>query len=191
MYLKDKKKITFAIVVIIIFIIGISFSIYDEIKNSNSKGKQNDTPEDNEQGEYLKKIDLSLFNNDKTIKWNLNSERLTQKDEGNYYIMDLLEFKAYEDDTLIYSGDGNKAEYDNIEKIISLSGNISINKNNLLLKTNTMVWEQENDIIRGENKVELSSSEFVIEAESFSAPLTLKKITFFGSEDKQVKLEWR
>src|SRR6056297_2806894 len=114
MYLKDKKKITFVIIIIVIFIIGISFSIYDELKKSNNQAKQDESDQDIDQTEdYLKKIDLVLFNNDKTIKWNLNSERLTQKDQGNYYKMDVLEFRSFEDDNLIYSGEGNKAEYDN------------------------------------------------------------------------------
>lgn len=189
MYFKDKKKIIFAAIVILIIIGGITFSIYhemnreDEIDQSNTNGSQED--------EYLTNIDLELYNNDKTIMWNLDSEKLIRENEGNIYNMDLPNFQAYEDDELLYTGHGNSASYNNNEEIISLSGNIEIDKNELLLETDRITWNQKDDIISGGNGVILTSPELIITAEEFTGPVSLNRIEFKGSENSRAKVEWR
>ena len=189
MYFKDKKKILFATIVILIIIGGITFSIFHEMSREDDiePGNTNGSPEN----EYLTNIDLELYNNDKTIKWNLDSEKLVREDEGNIYNMDLPNFQAYENDELLYTGHGNSASYNNNEEMISLSGEIEINKNNLLLETDRIIWNQNNDVISGENGVKLTSPELVITSEGFTAPVSLNRIEFKGSENKRAKVEWR
>ncbi len=190
MYFKDKRKIIFAIIIILIIIIGITFSIYHE----STRVSQNQDSQDNneeQQGEYLKKIDLVLFNKDKSIKWNLDSEKLERKDEGNIYDMTSPNFKAYENEDLIYIGEGTQALYNNNQKVISLSGDINIEKEELLLETETISWNQNNDTVQGEQGVTLTSPDIIITAEKFSGPLSLEKLTFYGTADSQAKVEWR
>ena len=191
MYFKDKRKIIFTVIIFIIIAIGVSFSIYDEVKDINNDENENTVQNNEQEGEYLTRIDLVLFNNDKTIKWNLDSEKLTQKDEGNIYNMSLLQFKAFENDNLIYTGEGQEAEYNNDEKVISLSGDISINKNAVLLETKKIIWEQKNDIIKGTDGVKLISDDLIITSEQFSGPISLNRIEFTGTESSQAKVEWR
>ncbi|HKL12911.1 MAG TPA: LPS export ABC transporter periplasmic protein LptC [Halanaerobiales bacterium] len=189
MYFKD-KKIIFAIIIIIVIFIGITFSIYHETtrvsQEPNQEGNNTEQAE-----EYLKQIDLVLFNKDKSIKWNLDSEKLKREDDGNIYDMSEPNFKAFEDEKLIYTGKGRKAAYNNKQEVISLSGSIKINKDELLLETNTIIWDQSNDTIRGEQGVTLTSSDLIITAERFSGPLSLNKLTFYGTENSQAKVEWR
>ncbi|MCF8001974.1 MAG: LPS export ABC transporter periplasmic protein LptC [Halanaerobiales bacterium] len=189
MYFKDKKKILFAAIVILIIIGGVAFSIYHEMSREDNiqQGNNNGSPEN----EYLTNIDLELYNNDKTIKWNLDSEKLVREDEGNIYKMDLPNFQAYENDQLLYTGQGNSASYNNNEEMISLTGNIEIDKNKLLLETDKITWNQKNDEIRGENGVKLTSPELIITSKEFTAPVSLNRIVFKGSENKRAKVEWR
>ncbi len=189
MYFKDKKKMLFAAIIILIIIGGVTFSIYDEMSREEDIEQTNTNKK--EETEFLTNIDLELYNNDKSIKWNLDSEKLVREDEGDLYKMDLPHFQAYENEELLYTGQGNNASYNNSEKIISLSGNIEIDKNNLLLETDRIIWNQKNDIISGENDVKLTSPKLIITAEEFNAPVALNKIEFKGSENKRAKVEWR
>ncbi|MGM0446513.1 MAG: LPS export ABC transporter periplasmic protein LptC [Bacillota bacterium] len=188
MYFRDRKKIIFGIIIIIIIAFGIGFSIYDELID-DSDDNQNIETETEE--EYLTEIDLELYNNDKTIRWNLNSEKLQSREEGNIYNMDLPYFKAYENDDLIYTGEGKNAVYNSNQELMSLSGEIEINKDDMFLETQTIAWNQKDDIIRGEGGVKLTSPKFVISSETFQGPLSLERIEFFGTENNQAKVEWR
>jgi len=189
MYFRDKKKLIFGIIITIIIAFGIGFSIYDEMYNDNGPSQNNNNNQTEE--EYLTEIDLELYNNDKTIRWNLNSEKLQSKEDGNIYNMDLPYFEAYQDDQLIYTGQGENAIYNNSQDLMSLSGDIEINKDNIILETQTIAWNQKNDIIRGEGGVKLTSSKLVISSETFQGPISLEKIEFFGTENSQAKVEWR
>lgn len=190
MYFKDKRKIIFGVIVILIIIGGVSFSIYHEIGREDEVDQNNNNNEDQEE-EYLTNIDLELYNNEKSIKWNLDSKKLLREDDGNIYNMDLPNFVAYENDQLIYTGQGESASYNNREEIISLSGDIEIDKDNLFLETEWITWNQKDDIISGERGVQLTSPELIITSESFTAPVSLNKIEFKGSENKRVRVEWR
>jgi|AntRauTorckE6833_2_1112554.scaffolds.fasta_scaffold00122_9 LPS export ABC transporter protein LptC len=187
MYFRDKKKLIFGIIIIIIIAFGIGFSIYDELLEDDDN--QNISKETEE--EYLTEIDLELYNNDKTIRWNLNSKKLQSQNDGKIYNMDLPYFEAYENDELIYTGEGENAVYNNEQKLMSLSGDIEINKDNMLLETQTIAWNQKDDIIRGEGGVKLTSSKLVITSETFQGPISLERIEFFGTENSQAKVEWR
>lgn len=190
MYFKDKKKILFAAVVILIIIGGIVFSIYHETSREDDIDQSN-TDDSPAETEYLTNIDLELYNNDKSIKWNLDSEKLEREDEGNLYKLDLPNFKAFEDDELLYTGHGNSASYNNREEFISLSGDIEIDKNDLFLETDRITWNQKNDVISGENSVKLTAPDLIITSKEFAAPVSLNRIEFIGSEDKKAKVEWR
>ncbi len=189
MYFKDKKKIFLATILILIVVGGIAFSIYHEMN------REEDIPQDNtnstQEKEYLTNIDLELYNNDKTIMWNLDSGKLVREDEGNIYNMDSPSFEAYENEEILYTGHGNNAIYNNSEETISLSGNIEIDKNKLLLQTERIIWNQKDDIITGEKGVKLTSPELIITSEEFTAPVSLNRIEFKGSENSRAKVEWR
>lgn len=190
MYFKDKRKIIFAIIIIIIIIIGITFSIYHETTRVSQNRDSQDKKEEPD-GEYLTEIDLVLYNKDKSIKWNLFSKKLKREDDGNIYNMSSPQFKAYEDEEQIYTGEGNEALYNKNRKEISFSGDINIKKQEFLLKTETITWDQSNDTVRGEKGVNLTSPDIIITAEEFTGPLSLEKLTFYGRENSQAKVEWR
>lgn len=177
----------------VVIAIGVGFSIYLEsnrmVENQNQNENQQES--NNQESDYLKQIDLVLFNNDKSIKWNLDSEKLVREDEGNIYNMNAPKFKAFENDQLIYTGQGTQAMYNNDLKEISLDGDININKEDLLLETETIIWNQKEDTVSGKKGVKLTSPELVITAEEFSGPLSLNKITFYGTQAGQAKVEWR
>lgn len=189
MYFKNKRKMLFAAIVILIVIGGVTISLYLEMNRENDIDQSNTNG--SQENEYLSNIDLELYNNDKSIKWKLDSEKLTRENDGNIYKMDIPNFKAYENDELLYTGHGDSASYNNKEKAISLTGNIEIDKDNLLLETDKIIWNQKNDIISGENGVKLTSSELIITSEEFTAPISLNKIEFKSSENKRAKIEWR
>lgn len=187
MYFRDRKKLIFGIIITILIAFGIGFSIYDELLEDDDN--QNISPETEE--EYLTQIDLELYNNDKSIRWNLNSDKLQSQENGSLYNMDLPYFEAYQNDELIYTGEGENAIYNNEQELMSLSGDIEINKDNMLLETQTIAWNQKDDIIRGEGGVKLTSPKLVITSETFQGPLSLERIEFFGTENSQAKVEWR
>ena len=188
MYFRDRKKLIFGIIITVIIAFGIGFSIYDEISNDNDINQDNNNQAEEE---YLTEIDLELYNNDKTIRWNLNSEKLQSEEDGTLYNMDLPYFEAYQDDELIYTGQGENAVYNNRQELMSLSGDIKINKDNMVLETQTIAWNQKNDIIRGEGGVSLTSPKLVISSETFQGPISLETIEFYGTEQNQAKVEWR
>ena len=188
MYLKNKRKLILIFLMIIILITGISLTIYYEINKEEESVVER---EQQDQQEYLTQIDLELFNNDKTIKWNVNSEKLTRENNGSIYKMDILDFEAYENEELIYTGRGEKADYNKDKEIFSFTGDININRDDSVLQTNQIVWNRKNDIIKGEGGVRFETSQFVITSNKFSAPLSLNKIEFIGNEKAKAKVEWR
>ena len=195
MYFKDKKRIIFAVILMVVIAIGVGFSIYHESnrmsENQNQNQNENQQENNNQESDYLKQIDLVLFNNDKSIKWNLDSEKLVREDEGNIYNMNAPKFKAFENEQLIYTGQGTQAMYNNDLEEISLDGDININKEDLLLETETIIWNQKDDTVSGKKGVKLTSPDLVITAHEFSGPLSLNKITFYGTQAGQAKVEWR
>ncbi|MCF8008708.1 MAG: LPS export ABC transporter periplasmic protein LptC [Halanaerobiales bacterium] len=189
MYLKDNRKLIFGIILLIIISTGVFFSLkeYNKPLNQNGQDKTNQNKIEN----FIKKVDLTLYNNNRTIKWNLDTEKLTSIKEGSIYEMDTINFSALEAKNEIYSGQGQRAQYNNEEEILTIIDQIVIKKVELEIKLNKLKWFQKENKISGLDGVKLSSPNFIINADSLESDTDLSKIIFKGNELSKARLEWR
>lgn len=188
------KKNKIIIIVSILLIVGVfwfsfnPFQTEDMKEDSQTKQEEKDVSADKEFAE----VDFTLYNSNKTIKWNLNASEISHFENDNLLQLLPVEIRVYEindDDELLYSIKAEEGEYHNQPGFIELKGPINLSRDQTAINLNKLKWKQDEDRISGEGDVLIENPRFKISGEKLFTDSSLKKIEIEGG-DEQAVLQW-
>lgn len=188
------KKNKIIIIVSILLIVGVfwfsfnPFQTEDMKEDSQTKQEEKDVSADKEFAE----VDFTLYNSNKTIKWNLNASEISHFEDDNLLQLLPVEIRVYEindDDELLYSIKAEEGEYHNQPGFIELKGPINLSRDQTAINLNKLKWKQDEDRISGEGDVLIENPRFKISGEKLFTDSSLKKIEIEGG-DEQAVLQW-
>ncbi len=188
------KKNKIIIIVSILLIVGVfwfsfnPFQTEDMKEDSQTKQEEKDVSADKEFAE----VDFTLYNSNKTIKWNLNASEISHFEDDNLLQLLPVEIRVYEindDDELLYSIKAEEGEYHNQPGFIELKGPINLSRDQTAINLNKLKWKQDEDRISGDGDVLIENPRFKISGEKLFTDSSLKKIEIEGG-DEQAELQW-
>jgi len=187
-----KFKKYLIIIFMIITVAGIWYSIgsyksYVEINNKSNVEKEEELKPANE----MKELHLTLYNKDKSIKWELESNSAIKTEQGLEMIGIKIDVYDEIEGKEIYNFEALKAYYESVEEILEIKGPVKINSENLYLNIDNLIWEQKNDIIKGEGKIIINGPSFIIKGKKFRGNSSLTDISISGVSDRQAYMNWR
>lgn len=192
---KNKKFLIILIISVIILLIIISglyfknkFQTETDNSGSERRNNQEETPEDE-----LKKVNFTLYNEDKTIKWELSSRSATRFEEQGVINLSPLTVNAYKikNDHLFYSLTGKAGEYLYREQKLNVKGPVQMKGKDYHLTASKVIWNQQNNKIFGHNGVRITAPSFVMTGDYFQVDLGLEQLTVTGSEETRVHFKWK
>lgn len=199
----ENKKLVILIIISIIIITGIAFSLTYQPENSHrisDSGIKNDLKPDNQ----IKNIKLTLFNSDRSISWQMESDEIKNYREDALLELKPIQISANKErdqnydegeynkngKNIIYTIMAKESIYQTTSGKININGPVRINKDKFALTSGQLTWQDGEDNIYGQEGVSISSPFFIINGEEFIADIALKKLTISGDEDEQVFLKW-
>ena len=189
-----KKKFLYIIAaiilctVIIIPVFFISGGNEDAISTDN---KESSTKTSQTQ---FKEIDFTLYNGQKTVRWELAARKLSHYKEDDYLKLSPVEICVYDNnkDEILYSFTAEKGSYQGNEGKLIIDGPIDVNCNNYQLKIGNLSWQQDKDIIKGSSGVEvITPAGNALSGKYLITDSRLYSISVYGSDEKQACFSWK
>lgn len=182
------------LIIIIVVTAGIWFSftsIHQEEEEKNSEEQVNQEKERGQQARF-QDAEFTVYNNDKTIRWELDTSKLLHREKENLMQMMPVNARAFSDDDnkQIYSLKGTEGFYRGAEGRFKIEGPVNLEKDEYVLKAGKLIWYQERDMITGSDNLEISTSEIILTGDKFEADTALTTFTVYGNS-RQAKLIWR
>ena len=171
--------------------------ILSERKNlTDPEEKGNQTREEQNNTHSLKKVETVLYNQENTVKWDLDSREITNfnnKEVINFEELKVAAFslKDQENENKLYTFTAPYADYFNSENRLQLQGPVLLKKDNYTLEAGNMTWYQNRELIKGNSGIRIESEKIRMTGDKFESSLELENIKVSGTGKKRAHLYWK
>ncbi|MFW6386382.1 MAG: LPS export ABC transporter periplasmic protein LptC [Bacillota bacterium] len=177
------RKIT--VFIVILFVAAAFVFAFMPEREMESEQNPDELP-----GQEMKDIQLTLYNTDHSVRWELTAGE--GRESGNSLNLDPLSVRVLreEDDKLLYSLAARGGDYREDEGKLYIEGPVDIDRGDYHFRTGDLVWDQEKDLIRGEEEVVVESSSLEVTGQGLEADSGFEWAAVDGSKEKQANLRW-
>lgn len=198
--MNNKKKLLIIIITTLFIITGIIVSLSYRLERNqpaDSPVEEGEQKPDNQ----IKDIELVLYSSDRMVNWQVESGEIKNFSDKGLLRMNGIQVRGLRGDNegtgsnnsddvdnILYTIEGNDSLYRTGSGEIIINGPVHIDKNDFLLTAGQLLWQDGEDVIYGQQGVDIKSPHFVLEGEQFSADIALNKLTINGSEGEQALL---
>lgn len=193
-----KNFLISGLIFIFIIILLISFwLILSERENmTGTDENQNQKQEEQNNTHFLKKVETVLYNQENTVKWDLDSKEIINLNNKNKINFEELEVDAFSikdktDEDKLYTFTTPFATYFNRENRFNLEGPVFINKGDYNLEAGNMIWYQNQDQVKGSRGIRIESEKIIMTGDKFESSLELENIKISGKKDQRAHLYWK
>lgn len=181
------KKIYALIMIILILIGGIIFSLRNnKIVDIEEPITDTETLPD----DRMEEVEFSLYNQDRSVTWKLNSANLNRYNKQGLLELDVVEIIAYDmQDNELYTISAGSSTMD-AGNNITLEDSVEVHQDQRTITAEKILWQQNNDIIEGTGGIVIKSPPFLITGQTFTSNSKLSKLTVNGNKDKQAFFSW-
>ncbi len=183
-----KKKFLYIIAAIILCTVIIIPVFFISGENEDVVSKDNKESSSKTSQTQFKEISFTLYNGQKTVRWELTATKLSHYKEDDYLKLRPVEICVYDNNNneILYSFTAEKGSYRGNEGRLIINGPIAVNFNNYQLKTGNLSWQQDKDIIKGSSGVEvITPADGFLSGEFLITDSHLHSISVYGSDEKQ------
>lgn len=188
-----KDRLYLIVLIIIIMITaGIWYSFIAVQPGEQTSDETAEQEEEKGQQARLQEAEFTVYNSDKTIRWELSTSELLHKEKDNLMKMTPVNAGAYTvgNNRKIYSLEGTAGNYSGDDGYFEIEGPVNVKKGEYVLEAGKLVWNQERDVIKGSGGLKLSSPEIILTGNSFETDTAFTTFTVYGNS-QQAKLIWR
>ena len=149
--------------------------------------------ENNSPDQELSGISLSLYNNDKSVKFNLNANNVKQYENQSLLKLYPVKIKAYDiqgEEELLYTFQAKSGKYHSTQGMLDLQGPVSIKRDKINLDFADLTWQKNKNRITGE-KVKFSSPNYSLTGARFESNTKLTRFVFYGSKENKARFIWK
>jgi len=142
--------------------------------------------------EQFEDINITFFNLEKTISWEINSQRLERFEKEGLLVIQPVTINAMDQkEEQLYSVTASKGIYRSASCQLELTGPILLKKDKLELVTGWLKWQQNDNIISGGEGVSFNSPYFRLSGDHFTTKLEIESLTVYGRENEQAFFTWK
>ena len=190
--MKNKKIIIALIVVVVVIGVWFSLSSPEEGPQTDNKYNNTDSKEKKLPDKELSEINFSIYNQNKTIKWNLDAENVKQFADKSLLKLNPIKIKVYNiknEKELLYTFQADRAKYLSDKGSLDIEGPVSIKRDKINLTLDNLNWQSEEDRITGD-KVKFSNPNYSLNGARFEANSKLNHLIFYGDEKSKASFAW-
>ncbi|QTL96898.1 LPS export ABC transporter periplasmic protein LptC [Iocasia frigidifontis] len=185
----------FALVLLItvVLISGVYFAFtyqpaVDESDDSSTETLEADTIPENK----FKDIDLTVFNGDDSVSWQIKSSDISSFSQGELLKLSPLKLTAYdENDEVLYTITADYCNYRSALGEMEITGSVVMEKDELRMMTAHLDWDRDEELIRGSGGVSFTSPSYQLTGGRFQANTDFSQITVYKDEQERAALLWK
>lgn len=182
----------FAIVLLItvVLISGIYFAFtyqpaVDENNDSSMASSERDTIPESK----FKDIDLTVFNEDNSVNWQIEASDITSFSQGELLKLSPLNLTAYDkNDEILYTITADYCNYRSAQGEMDIIGSVVMEKDELRMLTAHLDWDKDEELIRGSGGVSFTSPSYQLTGGMFQATTDFSRITVYKGNKEQAAL---
>lgn len=187
----NSKKLILIAIIIFFIVVTLSLVIifHEETGQKITEREEEETVSE----ESLSEVEFTLYNQDKTIRWELTASRLNRRQEEGILELEPLMVDVYdqEREELLYQLTAYSGNYYNQEERLEIEGPLRLKRDNDYLQAARMTWRADEDIIYGYRQVEIETDSFVLTGSRFETNSDLTYFKIEGDREEQAHLIWR